>query len=377
MSKVKICHLTVTHTATDNRIFKNQCKALFKEGYAVSYIAPNAKNEILDGINIIGVKCKMNPIMRIFDSANKVFKKAIQVDADIYHFHDIELFNCGVKLKKRGKKVIFDSHENWLMYANDIHWLPSFGRKIISRFIKGMYRKHLNCFDAVISVSPNYVAMLENYSKNVYMITNYPKFNSDEEIKFSKDEYLNRENTLFYSGTVDNQEVILNSIFDIDINYNIAGNFIINAYSKGEYRKEISKHPSWHKVKYLGFLTKKELGFAFQEPTIAITLLHYHANVDYKIGTLGNTKFFEYMKYGLPIICTDFKLWKEQIIDKYKCGICVNPDNEQEVKQAIKYLIDNKEIAYQMGQNAQKAFREEFNWNSQEQILLNIYKSLD
>ena len=42
----------------------------------------------------------------------------------------------------------------------------------------------------------------------------------------------------------------------------------------------------------------------------------------YKKGTLGNNKIFEYMYYGLPIICTDFDLWKE-IIDKYKCGIYV------------------------------------------------------
>lgn len=371
MNTVKICHLTVTHSATDNRIFQNECKSLVNEGYDVSYITPNIENEVLERINIIGVKLKMQPILRVLIGARRVYKKALELDADIYHFHDIELFKYGVKLKKKGKKVIFDSHEDWQMYASDIMWLPNFIKNGLTKYINRMYKKYLNCFDAVITVSPHILAKLEQYSNHVYMITNYPKYDNKYEILFSKEEYLNRKDVLFYSGTVSNQEVILQAISGIpNISYNIAGNFF------EDYKKKLSKYPSWNKVNYLGYLTKEELKIEFQKPTIAITLLHYHANVGYTIGTLGNTKFFEYMKYGLPIICTDFKIWKEQIIDKYNCGICVNPDNEQEVQQAIQYLIDNKEVAYQMGQNAQKAFREEFNWNSQEQILLNIYKSL-
>lgn len=371
MKKIKICHFTVTHRATDNRIFHNECKALVKEGFDVSIIAPNADNEILENINIIGVKCNMHPISRVIIGSKKIYKKALEIDADIYHFHDIELFKYGVKLKKKGKKVIFDSHEDWLMYANDISWLPAFIKKQISKHILYLYKKHLKIFDAVITVSPHILVKLKKYSNHVFMITNYPKYNPNDEILFSKGDYLNRKNTLFYSGTVSNQEVILQAISKIpNIHYNIAGTFF------EEYKEKLSKYPSWDRVNYLGYLSKIDLGKAFQKPTIAITLLHYNANVGFKQGTLGNTKFFEYLKYGLPIICTDFEIWKEMIIDKYKCGICVNPNNIEEVQQAIQYLIDNKEIAYQMGQNGLKAFKEEFNWSSQEQNLLNIYKFL-
>jgi len=371
MEIVKICHLTVTHRATDNRIFQNECKALVREGYNVTIIAPNVNCEILENINIIGVKFNLHPILRVLIGSRRIYRKALEVNADIYHFHDIELFKYGLHLKKKGKKVIFDSHEDWLIYASDIKWLPSFIKKTISRYLKEMYKKYLNCFDAVITVSPHILVKLEKYSNNTHMITNYPKYNNDDEIIFSKDEYLNRQNILFHSGTIDNQEIILKAISDIpNINYYMAGTFF------KEYKEKLSKFSSWNRVNYLGYLDKKELENAYKKVTIGITLLHYHANVGFTVGTLGNTKFFEYMKYGLPIVCTNFRIWKERIIDKYKCGICVNPNNVEEVTQAIQYLIYNKEIAYQMGQNAQKAFKEEFNWNSQEQILLNIYKAL-
>src|SRR5699024_8475168 len=49
------------------------------------------------------------------------------------------------------------------------------------------------------------------------------------------------------------------------------------------------------------------------------------------------TKFFEYMSAGIPIICSNFPMWKE-FIGRYQCGIAVNPNNHEEVSEAIQYL---------------------------------------
>jgi len=372
MNRIKVCHLTVTHSETDNRIFQNECKSLAKEGYDITIIVPNVDNKILEDINIIGIKCNMHPISRVLVGSRKVYKKALEVNADIYHIHDIELFKYGIKLKGKGKKVIFDSHEDWLVYPNDITWIPGLIKKFISNYVLKLYKKYLNRYDAVITVSPHILEKIELFSNHAYMITNYPRYDYSDTVLFSKEDYLNRNNTLFYSGTVSNQEVILKAISEIpDISYNIAGTF------SESYKTKLSKYPAWNKVTYLGYLSKENLETAFLNSTIAITLLHYHANVGFRNGTLGNTKLFDYMKYGLPLICTDFEIWKKMIILKYNCGICVNPDNFYEVKRAIQYLINNKDVAYEMGQNAQKAVREEFNWESQVQILIGIYKSLE
>ena len=45
-----------------------------------------------------------------------------------------------------------------------------------------------------------------------------------------------------------------------------------------------------------------------------------YSNQAKDIGTLGNTKLFEFMEAKLPVICSNYLLWKE-IIDKYECGI--------------------------------------------------------
>ena len=89
----------------------------------------------------------------------------------------------------------------------------------------------------------------------------------------------------------------------------------------------------------------------------------------------GVNKIFEYMYFGLPIICTDFDLWKE-FVSKYKCGILVNPNSITEIRNAVQYLVDNKKLAYEMGQNGRKAIMETYNWSSQEAIYLGIVKKV-
>src|SRR5699024_12254929 len=69
------------------------------------------------------------------------------------------------------------------------------------------------------------------------------------------------------------------------------------------------------------------------------------------------TKFFQYMNAGLPIICSDFPVWK-QFIETYECGIAVNPASESEIKEAIDYLRNNPDEAYRMGENGKKAVME-------------------
>ena len=95
-----------------------------------------------------------------------------------------------------------------------------------------------------------------------------------------------------------------------------------------------------------------------------------------KDGNLANTKMFEFMNSGLPFICTDFNLWKKIVVEDVKCGLCIRPKSVEEMKRAITYLKDNEDECLQMGKNARKAAENCYNWSSQEESLLNLYKNV-
>lgn len=370
-----ICHMTSVHSRDDVRVFRKMCTSLAANNFKVYLVvADGLGNENLNQVEIIDVGIKKNRITRLISSGKQVYQKSLQLDCDLYHIHDPELIPFGLKLLKKGKKVIFDSHEDFPNQILEKKWIPYILRTLISYLVRIYYKVHMKQFSAVLTVTPHIVENLSQLGVKSMLITNYPEIDSNINIDFDFQNYINRQNDFIYSGTVyesSQQSIILQSIDNIDnIQYTIVGS--IEPYQLSNFQK----YNSWKKVKYVTFVPKKEVYALYSKATIAACIFDYSPNLGYKKGSLGITKLFEYMQVGLPIICTDFELWKEQIVDKYQCGICVNPHDPKAVKKAIEYLISNKEEAYQMGQNGKRAVIEEFNWASQEKKLIDLYHQI-
>ena len=54
----------------------------------------------------------------------------------------------------------------------------------------------------------------------------------------------------------------------------------------------------------------------------------------------------------------------------------MDPHNSQQIKEAIQYLVENKEMAYQMGQNGRRAVLEEYNWESQAKLYIEVLTNI-
>ena len=63
-------------------------------------------------------------------------------------------------------------------------------------------------------------------------------------------------------------------------------------------------------------------------------------------------------------------------LEKYKCGIIVNIDDLNEIREAIQNLISNPGLCKRLGENGIMAINEIFNWNKMESRLISIYHSL-
>ena len=112
-SKNKVCILTSVHPPFDIRIFHKEAKSLARAGYDITLIAQHDKEEIVEGIRIVSLPKPKNRIDRMTRTVWSAYRKAIKIDADIYHFHDSELIPIGLLLKLRGKRVIYDVHEDF------------------------------------------------------------------------------------------------------------------------------------------------------------------------------------------------------------------------------------------------------------------------
>jgi glycosyltransferase involved in cell wall biosynthesis len=86
-------------------------------------------------------------------------------------------------------------------------------------------------------------------------------------------------------------------------------------------------------------------------------------------------KLFEYMAAGIPVIASDFPLWRG-IIDSVRCGILVDPYDPAAIANAINYLLTHDEEAEEMGRRGRLAVEQRFNWKIEEQKLLGLYHAL-
>lgn len=371
----KICHFTSVHPIYDVRIFQKECCSLAANGFDVTLIAcgDEAFVDVKNGVTCISIHVPIeNRMQRFMKRSKVVYKKALEVDADIYHFHDPELIPFGLKLKKKGKKVIFDSHEDIPSDIKSKSYLNPLLRRVLFILYKISEPFIIRKFDGVVSVTPHIIDKLKKNNKNTIQVTNYPVTTNTDQVEIKDEKF--QTPTIFFAGGVRSLWMHENIIKSLDlINFDIK--YLIAGPVSDEYLSKLKQLKSWEKVEYLGIIPHAQVDVYYSKSHIGIALCDYTEPNGGLMGTLGNTKIFEIMKAGLPIICSDFTLW-QQIIDTHKCGICVNPRDVVAISQAIVEMVSNIEESSLMGQNGKMAVLDHYNWRTQEAILIDMYKRL-
>ena len=126
-------------------------------------------------------------------------------------------------------------------------------------------------------------------------------------------------------------------------------------------------------VDYRGYCDREEVNRIYNQCLIGSdTILPVG---QYPLINNLSTKTYEYMSMKMPYITSNFK-YNKKIIDEYHTGIYVDPTNEDEIAEAILYLIKNKSEAKQMGENGRKLIENRFNWKADEQRLYDLYDRL-
>ena len=368
---LKICHLTSVHGRYDTRVFEKECVSLAQNGYDVILIVNDDKgDEVRKNVKTVSINYKpVNRIDRIINSKKHMLKKAIQVDADVYHFHDPELLPVGAKLLNKGKKVIYDSHEDVPRQILTKKWIPFFLRKIISFFFERYENNLAKRFTAVVVPTPHIARRFERINNNICLICNFPllyEFKYLYEFKKASHDFLLNNTACYIGGISENRGIwqIAEATKKANIKLILAGRFeplelqnqIVNSY----------KH-----VNYLGLLDRQSIANLLYNSAVGLATLLPTPNY----LNAYPTKMFEYMASGIPVICSDFPLWKK-IIEENQCGICVNPYDVDEIYKALEYIIKNPDEAKRMGDNGKKAVLEKYNWNIEEKKLFDLYYNL-
>lgn len=367
---LKVAHLTSAHPRSDTRIFVKMCSSLVDTGYHTSLIVADGKgNTVSNGVSIIDVGKKSgNRISRMTKTVYKVYKAAVNIDADIYHLHDPELLFVALLLKKKNKKVVFDAHEDLPVQILSKEYLPKPLRKYLSKV--ATYYEIFFCkrIDAVVSATSFIKDKFLKINSISINVNNYPKV--EEFTGISTDNFLERKSCCYVGGITKVRGIyeMVNamSLTDNCITMKLAGTF-----SEQQVEEDVSRLKGWQNVEELGWLDRHGIIDVLSNSFAGVVTLHPIQNY---LDALP-VKMFEYMASGIPVIVSNIKLW-ESIIEREECGISVDPYSEASIADAINYLASNLEVAREMGEKGREAVMYKYNWNIEKEKLFDLYNKL-
>lgn len=392
--KTSVVHVGRYHRKDDIRIFCKECRTLSAAGYQVSYITSDIygdkKGYIDHGIRIgfyqnemphqkIEISLKKG-ILRSLARRNALKKKWIQhvVDRifsfhpDIVHIHEYEILLIVKELLKRDPKIkiIYDIHEDnpkqqaqW--YRNNKRELAALA---VEKMVQWKEKQVMKKATAVITVTDYISQLVSRQHVNVFTVKNYPKA---DDICCVNDDLEKRESNYCYAGGVTEDRGITLLVKNSD---SIEGKFWIAGNMEQSYRERLSReYPAlWvQNVCYKGYLTREQVNEFYSSCVVGMCTLQFHPNY---INALP-IKLFEYMAAGIPVVISDFPLWR-QIVEDAGCGIIVDPYDEKAITEAVNRLLSDRKLAKRMGDNGRRAVREKYSWEHEADILLKAYRSI-
>ncbi len=365
----KVLHITSCHFSHDSRIVYRECLTLSKI-YDLKVIIPEPDKDWINKLDMIGIPKIRSPFWRIVLIHPLIFFKAFIRNVDIYHFHDPELIPLGLVLKIFRKNVVFDIHENIEEHIKSMK-KTGFLFKGVYHYLHILSKKYFHIILAEESYRKYYIQ--GEKATHLEVIQNFPP-----QVFFKKFCVTHRSqlggNDIFYIGNVSINraiDVIIRSIAMLrnkipDVRVHIFGQLNIPF-------SDLEKLPCYEDVKDILIFYHRT------RPDIA-----YEMAKNCKVGLailkpLGNylgsytTKMFEYMSVGMPVITSNFPLYKD-VIEKNNVGLCVNPEEPKEISDALFQILSNAKLADEMGENGIKSIESNYNWELEANKLTEFYK---
>ncbi|MGK2741206.1 glycosyltransferase [Tepidicaulis sp. LMO-SS28] len=366
---MRIVHLSTAHPLYDVRIYAKEAVSAASHDCKVHVIAVDAAkapDNLVDEIETVSLKPIKNRFARMAVMPIVAWCKALSIKADIYQFHDPELLPLGVVLSLCGYRIIYDVHENVpedILTKNYLPWwIRRWASVLFDYFEKWSAKKLSGVVVATEDISARFSGC-----ELVATVFNYPRIEEER----GGGSQLGRKNVV-YGGVISEQRGI----------YSMLEATLSKKWPEGQYLElagsvsdvllsQLRKHRGWCNVKYHGALSQKEYFSLLASSRVGLCVFLPGPNHDES----RPNKIFEYMAFGLPVVVSDFPLWKTIIRDS-KAGICIAPTDPTSIASAVSQLIDDPYLCENMGNAGRAMVQRNYDWRSQEAKLLELYEKI-
>jgi glycosyltransferase involved in cell wall biosynthesis len=362
----KVVHLSSVHDPFDTRLFYKECQSLRQAGYEVVLVAAHEASEVVDGVRIRAVPRPANRFQRFFRTTFQAARAAWAEKPDLIHIHDPELLPFAQLLRLLGRRVIYDMHENVPKDLRTKPWIPAPLRGVVAVIYARVERVLLHRIPVILaetSYERDYPWLPDSVT-----VLNLPL--TAQLLAIEEEPY--RRATVGYIGLVSphrGSRVTIRALKrleedGVEVGWECVGR--ISAECREEAERELGA-----RAQIRGPLRPAEGWAIMARCHIGLAVLESIPNHVESYPT----KLFEYMAMGLPVVTSDFPLYRE-VIETAGCGLCVDPEDAEAVAAAIRWLIEHPAEARAMGERGRAAVRARYNWAAEAEKLLSFYDQI-
>jgi glycosyltransferase involved in cell wall biosynthesis len=369
--RVRVATLTTVHPRFDTRIFVKQVNTLASQlPVEMDYIVADglADTRRFDNIAIHDLgRLTGGHVARAFKGPLRAFQLLRKLGPSIVHFHDPELIPLGLVLKGLGYKVMYDVHEDVPRQIQSKFWIPAPLRTPIAWVVSVTEWVAAKVFDAIIVATPKIAERFPAHKTTI--VQNFP-IAAELDLTGQRHPAVGPPCFAYVGGLArvrgcrESVEAmaILNQTHSARILF--AGSFMPAAF-----RDQLIATPGWEYAESLGHLSRDGVRDTMRAAIAGLVTLHPEPNYIEAYPV----KLFEYMAAGLPVIASDFPLWRS-IVDGAKCGLLVDPLKPNAIAEAMRWILDNPVEAAAMGVRGRAAVETRYNWDSEATKLLATYE---
>lgn len=366
-----IIHFTTVHLRDDSRIRSKMVAALHKRwpGRVAIYVQDGLGDETDPlGFRIVDTGPRLGRLLRMSLGAWWMVRAVVKARPQIAHFHDPELLPWAIFLRLFGIKVVYDVHEDYPEAVSQNYRLPLIARKVLPPVVRLVEWVGGQLMNGIVTVTP---AIAERFPRHrTVMVRNFPMMSEFHSPRGRT--MRDRPPEVAYVGTITLNRNILGMIDAVELAktsgaiLRLAGHFTVATDEA-----VATKHPGWERVKYDGWVSRQDIANILASVRAGLVVLKpvEHEMLGYPI------KLFEYMAAGVPVIASDFPVWR-QIVDEEGCGLLVDPMDPQAIANAICWIIEHPDEAQVMGERGRNAIMKKYNWENESGTLFKFYNQL-
>lgn len=363
----QVIHLTTVHPRDDIRIFYKQCRSLANAGINVTLIVNDGLgDEVRSDVHIVDIgNPPKNRLRRMLEQPRKALTTVRKLNPQVVHFHDPELLPIGAALAREGVVVIYDVHEDVPRQILTKQWIPSTLRPWISRAFEFYENWRVRQLSAVIAATPHIEQRFAALGVQTLTIANYPHL---QELASETAHTPARETAICYVGSITRTRGARELIAAME---KLPGVQLLlcGRMEDDTLKAELQSHPGWAQVEYLGQIDRAGVREVMARARVGmVTLLPLPSYQD-----ALPIKMFEYMSASLPVVASNFPLWRS-IVESSNCGRCVDPTDIAAVAATIRDLLEDQALCEHLGAQGRKAVHLTYNWPQEEARLIEAYR---